>query len=105
MSQLLNGSICLTDLIERAKQGHSAFTRAKNGKVYFSFTQWVNDKPDQFDNHSSFQLNSSKEKREEEKFNNGGKPIYIGNARIQPMSGEPVSATDADLATADNLPF
>ena len=66
MSIMLNGSICLSDLFEKAKEGHSAFCRAKNGKIYLNFTQWLNDEPDPFGNHSSFQLSSKKEKRESE---------------------------------------
>ena len=53
MAILLNGSLCLTDLINQAKLKHSAFTKAANGKIYFNITQWVNDEPDKYGNVSS----------------------------------------------------
>lgn len=96
-SKFLVGSICLTDLIEKAKQKHSAFSKGKNGKVYFNFIQWINDKPDNYSNHSSLLLNSTKDKKDSE-----GK-IYVGNARIIVTENEPVS--EADLTGADDLPF
>lgn len=34
MNQLFGGSLCLTEMIEQAKKGHSAFSKAQNGKVY-----------------------------------------------------------------------
>lgn len=100
MSELLTGSICYTDLVEQAKAGHSAFSRGKNGKVYFNVVQWINDTPDQYGNTVSIQLNSSKEKRDLE-----GK-VFIGNAK-------PVKATNTGYATTqpattaddDDLPF
>lgn len=88
MSTLLNGSICLTDLIAQAKAGHSAFTKAKNGKIYFNFSQWVNEEPDQYKNHSSLLLNSTKDMRDAE-----GK-IYIGNAKKSEFTPDPVSEDD-----------
>lgn len=74
-NKILVGSLCLTDIVEKAKAGHSAFTKAKNGKIYFNILQWINDEADQYQNNSSYQLNSSKEKKDEE-----GK-CYIGNAK------------------------
>jgi len=98
-SILLNGSICLTDLITHAKNGHSAFVKgAKNGKIYFNFSQWVNVEPDQYKNHSSILLNSSKENKAEE-----GK-IYIGNAKKSEYQPEPITDDDKnalDLNGAD----
>jgi hypothetical protein len=76
MSKLFSGSICLTDIVEQAKKGHSAFSKSqKNGKVYFNFLLWENDEVDKYDNTHSLQLNSLKDKKEAE-----GK-IYIGNAK------------------------
>lgn len=74
-NKILVGSLCLTDIVEKAKAGHSSFTKAKNGKIYFNILQWINDEADQYNNNSSYQLNSAKEKRDEE-----GK-CYIGNAK------------------------
>ena len=111
MATLITGSICLTDLVEMAKKGHSAFSRsAKNQKVYVNFTQWLNDEPDKYGNHAAFTLNSTKEKKDEELAANEGKKIYFGHAKIQEKkdgSGEAVTPTDASkmTATLDDLPF
>lgn len=104
MSQLSTGSICLTDLLEHAKKGHSAFSKSeKNGKIYLNFKMWTNDEPDQFGNDSSLLLNSKKDKQEAE-----GK-IYIGNAKkIQSSGGEvPLEKSDAQAldAAIEELPF
>ena len=76
MSQLLNGSLCLTDIIAKLTEGHSAFSKAKNGKIYFNITQWINDEKDKYGNESSLLLNSTKEKKDAE-----GK-FYIGHAKF-----------------------
>lgn len=100
---MLGGSICLSDLNAQAKVGHSAFSRAKNGKIYFNFTQFINDEPDQFKNHSSLLLNSKdKEKQVEE-----GK-IYIGRAKKIESTGDAPLEAGADDIPDDNdteLPF
>jgi hypothetical protein len=103
MSILLNGSIDLTMLIEKAKAGHSAFSKSdKNGHIYVNITQWVNDEPNEFGQHSSFLLNSkSKEKQAEE-----GK-VYFGNAKkAEAGGGSPVAANDLPTGDElDKLPF
>lgn len=106
---MLTGSLCLTDLIEKAKSGHSSFSKGKNGKIYVNFVQWINDEADQYGNHSSFNLGSSKEKREAELAANAGKKIYFGNAKIQEKgsaNAAPVTAQDtASLDLPADLPF
>jgi hypothetical protein len=103
MSILLNGSLCLTDMVAKAKEGHSAFTKGKNGKIYMNVTCWVNDEPNQFGQHASLLLNSSKEKKDAE-----GK-VYIGNMKKSEGGGyEPVTAADAEdlnLPNIEPLPF
>lgn len=95
-SQLLNGSICLTDLIAQAKAGHSAFTKSKkNGKVYVNFSQWINQEKNEFKQNSSLLLNSTKEMRDAE-----GK-VYFGNATISEYTPDPVSETDTDEMPED----
>lgn len=97
-NRLMTGSLCLTEILEKAKAGHSAFTKAKNGKIYFNILQWLNEKPDQYGNDSSLQLNSTKEKKDEE-----GK-CYIGNAKYtEAGAGEPV--TPDEIPEAADLPF
>lgn len=105
---MLTGSLCLTDMVELAKKGHSAFTKGKNGKVYVNFVQWINDEADQYGNHSSFNFGSSKEKRQEELDANGGKKIYFGNAKVQEKGqsqAAPVTASEAASLDLNNLPF
>lgn len=74
-SQLFYGSICISDLAEKAKQGHSAFTKGQNGKVYANIAVWQNDEADQYGNSMAIQLQSTKEKKETE-----GK-VYLGNCK------------------------
>lgn len=99
MSQLLNGSLDLTLILEKAKEKHSAFSKSeKNGHIYFNITQWVNDEPNEYGQHSSLLLNSSKEGKVTE-----GK-VYIGNAKkVEQSSGGPVTADE--IPSADSLPF
>lgn len=94
---LINGSICLSDLVQKYKEGHSAFSRGKNGKVYFNYTEWINEEENQYGHHSSVQLNSSKEKKEAE-----GK-TYVGNGKRSTLGGgEPIvpGANDLDIDAA-----
>lgn len=89
-NQLFGGSLCLTDLIDQAKKGHSAFSKSsKNGKVYCNVLTWLNDKEDKFGNIMSHQLSSSKENRENEP------TFYIGNSKVL-ESSKPVKANDID---------
>ncbi len=98
MSQMLTGSLCFTDFREALKKAHSSGSKAANGKIYANIVIWVNDEPDKFGNTVSIQLNSSKEKREEE-----GK-IYIGSAK--PMAqAVPEVVSSNDIADDDDLDF
>lgn len=99
MSQMFTGSICLTELVEQAKKGHSAFSKANNGKIYFNILEWLNDEPDKYGNVISIQLNSSKEKKDAE-----GK-IYIGNCKAleqKPITQNKVNTMAEEI---DDLPF
>lgn len=92
MNQLFGGSLCLTEMIEQAKKGHSAFSKAQNGKVYCNILTWLNEKEDKYGNIMSHQLSSNKDLREVEGL------IYIGNSKAL-QSSKPVKASDID----DNL--
>lgn len=94
MSKLIIGSICLTDLGELVRQGHSAIQKGKNGKQYVNLAIWINDKEDKYGNNVSIQLSSVKEKRESE-----GK-VYIGNGKTL-GDNKPAAATN----DAEDLPF
>jgi hypothetical protein len=103
MNQLLNGSLDLTMILEKAKAKHSAFSKSeKNGHIYFNITQWINDEPNEFGQHSSLLLNSSKEGKETE-----GK-VYIGNAKKVEGGGNSVPINDTvaeELPETGDLPF
>jgi hypothetical protein len=96
MNQLFGGSICLTELIEQAKKGHSAFSKAQNGKVYCNILTWLNEKEDKYGNIMSHQLSSQKDMREVEGL------IYIGNSKAL-QSSKPVTKSDVDV-NLDNVP-
>lgn len=100
MAQLRTGSLCFTDILAKAKEGHSAFSKAQNGKIYFNVTVWHNEETDKYGNDSSIMLNSHKDKREQE-----GK-CYIGNLKIQASSGAQEHVKSSDIGVnEDDLPF
>lgn len=99
---LINGSICVSDIIEWFKGGHSAFNRSKkNGKVYLNFTEWINEEKNSIGQHSSILLNSTKdgEAGDLAKF---GKKLYIGNGTKSERSGGEIPPDDRK--DFDNIP-
>jgi len=99
---MIVGSLNLSKILAKAKEKHSAFSKAENGDLYFNLIVWENDEKDKYDNTHSFQLNSHKDKKEAE-----GK-IYIGNAKpIERKEPVPLSQDDAKTFTEDlsDLPF
>lgn len=73
-SKLYSGTICVTDLMEQLKNGHSSFTKfGGNGKIYCNVLLWENSELDKYNNTHSLQLNSKKENKETEK------RVYLGN--------------------------
>ena len=88
-NQLFFGSICLTDLIECAKQKHSAFTKGQNGKIYASVNVWLNNERDKYGNIMSIQLNPTKEMKDLDK------RLYIGNMK---QSEGPKAVSDRDVS-------
>lgn len=99
---MVGGSLCLTDILAQAKLGHSAFTRGKNGKAYFNFTQFINDEPNDYGDHSSLLLNS----KDKESATSEGK-IYIGRGKkLEAGGGAPIEAGDQEFEVGeDELPF
>jgi hypothetical protein len=92
----MQGSICLSDLGDAYKAGHSAFNKSeKNGKVYANIAVWMNDEPDQYGNILSFQLNSKKDAADDK--------VYFGNAKL-PEGGKSAPAQTSN-AKEDDLPF
>lgn len=98
--KVLNGSICLTELVAQCKKGHSAFSKADNGKLYFNVALWLNDEPDKYGNHMSIQLSSKKESKDKD-----GK-VYIGNAKFSDKAGgAPIKPSDTKELDLDDMPF
>jgi hypothetical protein len=95
MGKMITGSICLTDLFAKAKEGHSAFSKAKNGKLYCNILVWENDTPDQYGNDFSIQLNPKKDASEAEK------KQYIGN--MKRLADGPGNVAPADLPSDEEL--
>lgn len=98
-SKLYTGSVCLTDLIEKAKEKHSAVSKsASNGKIYVNVLLWENEAVDKFGNSHSLQLNSTKDKKETE-----GK-VYVGN--FKPVELKQQSSTEfKETDLPSDLPF
>lgn len=95
------GSINLTELLDNAKKGHSAFVRAESGKIYVNVKMWVNDEPNKIGHHASIQLNPKKDAETEN--------IYIGNLKLQERK-EPEQVTSTEMNKVvedfeDDLPF
>jgi hypothetical protein len=93
MADFFIGSVCVTDINEHGVNGHSAYNKGDNGKVYANVKIWVNDTPDKFGNSLSIQLNPAKDKDPER--------IYIGNAKTRVP--QPPEKTDFISADAFNL--
>ena len=102
MGKKLNyGSLCYTEIVAQAKNGHPAFSRAQNGKVYFNIDIWLKDEPDKLGNTISISL--SKKKGEDIK------SVTIGNLKAnepqqQPQMPPPRPTTE-NKSIDDDLPF
>lgn len=98
---MITGSLCLTQINEAAKSGHSAFSRASNGKIYFNIIEWENDNVDKFGNNFSVKLNPKKDAPDNEK------NIYIGNLKRQERGdGAALDVSkDTDILDERSLPF
>jgi hypothetical protein len=98
MSKQLIGSICLSDLIEQAKKGHTSFSKASNGKIYANVKVWLNEAKDQYNNDASIQINP--------KPDTGFKFEYIGNLKyVEAVVSELNQQDVQSLPVDDDLPF
>ena len=94
MSQLFNGSICLSDIPK-----DKITTSEKNGKKYLNITVWLNDDADQYGNIGSLQVSQSKAEREA-----GEKKQYIGNFK-KPHGAAVPQSNGSESISNDDLPF
>ncbi|WP_322970303.1 hypothetical protein [Faecalibacter sp. LW9] len=98
MAKLYYGSIDFSKLLEEAKKGNKAFSRAQNGKIYLNLNVWINDEKDQYGNDASIQ-STFKDAKKEDKF-------YFGNLKASEPSLKPLEAGAKDIPTdEDDLPF
>lgn len=100
-TMMLIGSVCLTDLVEQAKKGHSAFFRGTNNKVYVNVLQFISDEPNQYGQHSQLLLNPKPDAEKDK--------CYIGNlkkaAKKEPEPITPESLEENITEFEDDLPF
>jgi hypothetical protein len=98
MAKLLFGSIDFSKLLEEAKKGNKAFSRASNGKIYLNVNVWINDEKDTYGNDASMQ-SSFKDATKEDRF-------YFGNLK-ESIAKEPeaIAENSADIPASDDLPF
>jgi len=98
MSQLLYGSIDFSKLLELAKAGNKAFSKAENGKIYLNLNVWVNDEKDKFGNNASIQT-TFKDATKEDK-------IYFGNLKIsEAKQPEPLQEGSNEIPDESDIPF
>lgn len=97
MSKSYYGSICLTDLLNKAKEKHEAFTKSeKNSKLYCKIKIWFHDEPDKYDNVAAIQVPA---KEKDNRF-------YIGNLKKSEYKEPEITDEDVDdLPEPDDLPF
>jgi hypothetical protein len=100
----INGSICLSELNELAKAGHSAFTRSQDGRIYCNFTGWCNSANDDFKDFSANVNGKQDAKDKDATIINGRKSKgYIASGKIKPNSGEQ-SGTAVGTIIKDEIP-
>jgi len=98
MGKLLYGSIDFSKLLELAKSGNKAFSKAENGKIYLNLNVWINDTKDQYGNDASLQT-SFKDASKEDRF-------YFGNLKVsEQQPPRPLEENDTDIPSSDDLPF
>jgi hypothetical protein len=97
MAKNYYGSICLTDLLNKAKEKHEAFAKSeKNGKIYVKVNIWVHDEPDKYDNVAAIQVPA---KEKDNRF-------YIGNLKESEYKEPEITDDDVDdLPEPNDLPF
>lgn len=98
-NQKFYGSLCLTEIIEAAKDRHPAFVKGNNGKIYFNAIAWLNAEPDQYKNVMSIQLQTPKDSQLPK--------TYVGNFKKSDPGTQPVSNSDISAISniVDDLPF
>lgn len=98
MSKLLYGSIDFSKMLELAKQGNKAFSKAANGKIYVNINVWINDEKDNFGNDASIQTNFKDAAKDEK--------VYCGNLKIsEQQAPKPLEQGSNDIPEPDDLPF
>jgi hypothetical protein len=86
MSKLLYGSIDFSKLLELAKAGNKAFSKAKNGKIYLNLNVWLNDEKDQYGNDASLQTTFKDATKEEKN--------YFGNLKVSEFQANAIASDE-----------
>lgn len=98
MSKLLYGSVDFSKLLEMAKAGNKAFSKASNGKIYLNLNVWINDEKDQYGNDASIQTNFKDATKDEK--------IYVGNFKVSEFKEpEALAENSSEIPDEDSLPF
>lgn len=98
MSKLMYGSLCLSEINELAKKGHGAFSKGKNGKIYFNVKMWINETPDMYGNDASVLVATPKDVEEPKQ--------YIGNLKFSELKEpQPLEPNSDEIPSDDVLPF
>lgn len=97
---MITGSLNLTKILAKAKEKHTAFSKAENGDIYMNLLVWENDEKDKYGNNFSVQLNPKKGAADSEK------KQYIGNLKkIEGTGGSALITTTDEIPSANDLPF
>lgn len=107
------GSLNFSVLLKLAKEGHASFRKVdtKNGpQIFFDYTMWLNEEPNNFGHHASFQIAFPKDMVEKAKqLQQPLDKIYFGNGikAAGGSTGEPLTSGDSSVADVndDDLPF
>ena len=104
----INGSICLSELNELAKAGHSAFSRVEatdgTSRIYVNFTGWCNSCNDDFKDFSA-NVNGKQDMKDNDAniLTSMKSKGYIASGKIKPNSGDQYG-TVVDNISTDEMP-
>jgi len=92
MSRLLLGSINLTELSKKVKNGEIDVFTSKTGIKYANVAMWINDNPNEYDQVASLSHKNEK-----------GATTYLGNFKDHKPQGGLINS--APQSNADDLDF
>lgn len=97
-SKLYYGSIQVSKLNNAAKDGHVAFYKGEDGKIYARIKLWLTDEPDDYGNHISIHLDQPKEET--------AKKVYVASLKESESKTAALKTADLEeIPTDGDLPF